>query len=97
MIRIVKLTFQEDKVAEFRAIFEGSKDKIRNFPGCNRLELLHDINDSNVFMTYSYWNSEKDLNNYRNSDLFKGVWAKTKLLFNDKPQTWSVEQIAVVD
>ena len=34
----------------------------------------------------------KDLENYRNSALFKNVWAKTKVLFNDKPQAWSVNK-----
>ena len=34
----------------------------------------------------------QDLENYRNSALFKNVWAKTKVLFNDKPQAWSVNK-----
>jgi heme-degrading monooxygenase HmoA len=61
-------------------------------PGCNHLELLNDIKTSNIFFTYSYWDSENDLNNYRDSELFKEVWSKTKVLFNDKPEAWSVEQ-----
>jgi len=55
--------------------------------------MLQDLNQKNVFFTYSWWNSEGDLNAYRNSDLFKGVWVKTKLLFNDKPLAWSTEKI----
>jgi len=30
---------------------------------------------------------------YRQSELFKNVWSKTKPLFNDKPQAWSVDKI----
>ncbi|MFT5673230.1 MAG: hypothetical protein ACI9JT_001876, partial [Polaribacter sp.] len=33
-----------------------------------------------------------DLENYRNTDLFKDVWAKTKVFFNDKPLAWSVDK-----
>jgi hypothetical protein len=92
IIRIVKMTFIPEKVEEFLGVFHASKQFIRNMPGCNHLELLNDIKTSNIFFTYSYWDSENDLNNYRDSELFKEVWSKTKVLFNDKPEAWSVEQ-----
>ncbi len=92
LIRIVKMTFEPNKVAEFLAIFEDSKNKIRHVEGCSHLELLQDYNLPNSFSTYSYWQDEQVLNNYRNSPLFKEVWAKTKALFNDKPITLSLKQ-----
>ena len=55
--------------------------------------MLKDINDVNVIFTYSWWDSEDDLNNYRNSELFKDVWSKTKILFNKKPEAWSTKKI----
>ncbi|MCH2084939.1 MAG: antibiotic biosynthesis monooxygenase [Saprospiraceae bacterium] len=95
--RIVKLTFQKDKVEDFIQIFETSKHKIRQFPGCQHLELWHARQPSNVFFTYSYWDSEEDLNKYRYSDLFKATWAKTKILFSDKPAAWSVDVKSKID
>lgn len=92
-VRIVKMSFQEDKIETFLENFEEKKDYIRNFDGCRFLELYRDKNHPNIFFTYSYWNTEADLENYRHSDLFKGVWAKTKILFNDKPHAWSVDKI----
>lgn len=92
MIRIVKMSFEPSKIEEFLEVFHASKEKIRNFPGCSHLELLNDINSPNIYFTYSFWDKPDSLDNYRNSELFKGVWAKTKVLFNDKPQAWSVEQ-----
>ncbi len=96
IIRIVKMTFQEDKVSEFLSVFNESKELIRNMPGCSHLELLNDINSPNVFFTYSYWNSEHDLNAYRDSELFSKVWSNTKILFEAKPEAWSVEQKVVL-
>lgn len=61
--------------------------------GCRHLELMRDIHQPNVFMTYSYWDDETALNYYRNSVLFKETWAKTKLLFAEKPTAYSVESI----
>lgn len=93
IIRIVKLTFKPESIDSFKNIFEESKEKIRSFEGCKRLELLNDINNPNIFFTYSWWQHPDNLENYRHSELFKSTWAKTKILFNDKPEAWSVEQL----
>lgn len=87
------MSFDPAKIDEFLANFEANKKKIRAFEGCNFLELYRDQNNTNIFFTYSYWDSETDLNNYRHSELFKSVWAKTKPLFNDKPEAWSVNKL----
>lgn len=97
LVRIVKLSFEPSKIEEFLANFETNKEKIRSFDGCNFLELYRDQNNTNIFFTYSYWNSEADLNKYRHSELFKEVWANTKPLFNAKPEAWSVDKLASLD
>ena len=97
LVRIVKMSFDASKIEEFLANFEANKTKIRAFEGCNFLELYRDKHNTNIFFTYSYWDSEDDLNNYRHSDLFKSVWSKTKPLFDDKPEAWSVEKLASLD
>lgn len=93
LIRIVKLSFHQEHIPTFKAVFEKSKEKIRNFDGCRLLELYNDKEHKNIFFTYSYWDSEEDLNKYRNSDYFKKVWSSTKTLFNDKPEAWSVNRL----
>lgn len=94
LIRIVKLSFEPSKVDLFLNNFHEVKDQIRNFPGNKFLELYQDKDHPNLFFTYSYWEHESDLENYRHSELFKEVWQFTKQFFNDKPQAWSVERIA---
>jgi quinol monooxygenase YgiN len=96
LVRYVRMTFQEDKTEEFQKVFNESKDKIRAMTGCQHLELMRDINQPNIFMTHSHWTSEIDLNNYRDSELFKTTWAKTKALFADKPLAFSVESLIIV-
>lgn len=91
--RIVKLTFKEDQIKNFLLIFEESKSLIRQMDGCEHLELWQSTHHKNVLFTYSFWDSEDALNAYRHSDLFKQTWAKTKALFSDKPQAWSVEML----
>lgn len=93
LIRIVKMGFDEYNINAFLSNFEITKISIRNFKGCMFLELYRDKNDPTIFFTYSYWKSENDLENYRQSDLFKSVWAKTKPLFNRLPEAWSLERV----
>ena len=95
-IRIVKMGFHEENIAAFLANFETIKHNIRGFEGCQFLELLQDKTDSTIFFTYSYWETEDHLEAYRHSDLFKGVWAKTKPLFNRHPEAWSVDKMVTL-
>ena len=94
LVRIVKLSIEDSHIALFKANFEVSKQDIRNFEGCQFLELYQEKNNKNLFFTYSYWQSEDHLNSYRHSDLFQGIWAKTKPMFNAKPEAWSVDKLS---
>ncbi|MBY8961532.1 antibiotic biosynthesis monooxygenase [Flavobacterium sp. D11R37] len=96
-IRIVKMSFEADKVEAFLQNFEEVKQHIRNYPGNRFLELYRDKANPTVFFTYSYWENENDLENYRNSELFKEVWSFTKKLFRDKPEAWSVDRLVTLD
>ena len=90
IVRIVQMTFREDSVKDFTDLFESRKQTIRSFPGCTHLELWQDNTHANIFFTYSTWDSQADLDHYRFSDFFKDTWSKTKTLFAEKPQAWSV-------
>ena len=93
LIRIVKMEFQQSKVNTFLKLFDSTRDKIANFDGCLGLELLNAVNADNIYFTYSTWKTEQHLENYRNSELFKHTWAKTKELFCNKPVAWSLKPI----
>ena len=93
LVRIVKLSFHQDKIPAFLENFELVKNQIRNFPGNRLLELYQDKTNASIFFTSSYWDSEEDLENYRKSELFTEVWDFTKQLFNDKPEAWSVDKL----
>ncbi|MDW5289799.1 antibiotic biosynthesis monooxygenase family protein [Formosa sp. PL04] len=92
-VRIVKMSFEPTKVDEFLNLFDSKKELIRNFEGCEFLELYRDKQHDNIFFTYSYWAEEQYLENYRHSDLFISVWTETKKLFNNKPEAWSVDKM----
>lgn len=88
--RIVKLTIKEEYIPEFFDIFKESKDKIVDQPGCLSVEMLQDANDPRLCFTYSIWEDPESLDAYRSSELFGTVWPRTKALFDDKPEAWSL-------
>ncbi len=86
------MTFRPDATRVFQDdVFEPTKKRIRAFPGCQHMELLRHTELPNVMFTFSIWDSEDALDNYRQSDLFRDTWSKTKALFAEKAEAWSME------
>ena len=83
------MTFRKDRVEEFRLIFDQAKHKIRAFPGCRHLELHQDYHAEHIFTTYSLWDDDAAIENYRKSALFTEVWENTKALFLEQPIAFS--------
>ena len=92
--RFVKLTFRPELVSDFLALFEETKDRIRHLPGCLHLELLWETDQENVFFTCSFWENEAALDAYRHSELFKDTWARTRALFLEKAEAWTMEVVS---
>lgn len=87
--RIVKLTLKEENCSAFEQLFKNQNQAIKNQNGCIDVKLVKDINKIGVFFTISKWNSEKDLNAYRHSELFQDIWPTIKPMFAAKAEAWS--------
>lgn len=92
--RVVRMVFREDSVDEFLELFALVSPSIRAQEGCELLVLWRDRSDSRVLLTYSRWSHPEYLDAYRDSELFRTTWAKTKALFADRPMAWSLDEIA---
>lgn len=87
------MTFKQTETSVFEKIFAESKEKIRAMNGCQYLALHKDHHHSNIYYTISKWDSQDALDTYRHSDLFKKTWARTKILFSDKPSAHSLDMV----
>jgi|SRR5688572_33447575 len=96
IVRIVKLSIEPDKIGLFMKCFDDVKEQIRTFEGCHHMELLTDPGGSGVVFTYSSWDSEQHLENYRNSSLFQATWARVKPLFAAKAEAWTLNKYDLV-
>lgn len=95
IIRIVKMQFHPEQVSDFVEIFRKNQHRIAGFPGCNKVDLLNDVDHPEVFFTYSHWESPSALEDYRHSDTFRDIWAQTKVLFSAAPMAWSTKKVSV--
>lgn len=95
IVRLVCMKVKPEKLAEFRRIYEEACDRIRAFPGCTFLQLLLDTDGECNLYTISYWQSADDLETYRHSSFFRGVWERLKPLFRDKP--WAQSTTVLID
>jgi quinol monooxygenase YgiN len=82
--------FNAQDTNQFKQIFYQNQDAIGNFPGCARVQLLRDNTDVNSYTTLSHWKNVSDLEAYRQSELFKGVWSQVKPLFSARPHAFSL-------
>ena len=89
--------FKEEHTKDYLQIFEETKEGIRNFDGCLKLELLQDHSQEHILTTYSYWRNEKALDNYKTSAFFMKNWGQTKKLFSHKPMAFSCIKLEEVD
>lgn len=87
--RIVKLGISDDYIEDFRATFKQNHQRIESFPGCKEVRLVFDINNPNIHFTISTWESQNDIEAYRTSGLFIGIWSTVKPWFCEKPEAWS--------
>ena len=89
LIRIVRMTFLPAQVPTFLALFNATKDRIRQQPGCHHLELWQDADHPAIYCTHSHWTDANALNTYRKSALFGEVWPATKQFFAEPATAFS--------
>ena len=91
LTRVVKLHFDAAHLDQFLAHFETVKWQVAQFPGCRGMQLLQDLENPCIVFSYSNWNSPNDLENYRTSETFIGIWSTIKPWFAEKAVAWSVD------
>jgi hypothetical protein len=85
------MVFKPELADNFASYVRTIVDNIAKMPGCHKVYVLRDVNKPNVFFTYSFWDSENYLENYRHSELFRDVWSETKKMFSERAEAWSTE------
>lgn len=89
--RLVKMTFRSDAINTFLELFEKKKQLIRDFPGCNHLELWQDLHDPSICFTCSRWETQMRWSNTGILPFLKIPGKPQNSYLLKKPRAWSVE------
>jgi len=87
------MKFREEEVDNFLNAFKSVEHHIRNFNGCKGLQLLQQTDDPLPFSLIACGIQKKAYITTVFSELFKNTWAKTRILFADKPEAWSLSEV----
>jgi|SRR5690554_411182 len=93
IIRIVELNIQRDELVKAGSLLEEVSSKVRSMNGCSHLHILEDMHQAGHITTYSHWESEQHLNDYRKSVIFRNFWGAIKPLFASPARAWSSESL----
>lgn len=91
--RIVHLHIHTHRIQEALHILEQNIASIRKMHGCREVNLFRDAHRSGLLMSISVWQSEADLNNYRQSAFFQDFWRQLKTTFAEPARAWSFEEV----
>ncbi len=91
--RFVILTIRTECIVDFLKMYNSEKNTIMAAHGCRHLELLNDINDPRLFITFSIWDSEDDFNAYRASQVFLKIWDEAGKMFDADPKAYSTKHL----
>lgn len=89
--RIVKMNVNELDIEKFKLLVQPYQSKILAFKGCVQVDIMRDKKNRTQFFSYSIWESEEALENYRNSKMFREIWAEIKKLLSSPTIAWTVE------
>lgn len=81
ILRIVRMHFREECVANFVDAFDDIQPQVAAVPGCLGVMLLRDAADVSAVSTLSLWANAEALDAYRKSALFGEIWPNTKAQF----------------
>ena len=88
---MVRLTFSPETVDAFDALYTQFEQHIQARPGCRMVRAMKVPGHPCQRATLSFWETQEDLDTYRQSTLFGEVWPATKALFAAPPEAQSYE------
>jgi hypothetical protein len=93
ILRVVKMVVDQNKIDIFNNFMSNLSTEKEGMDGCVHHDFFSNKQFRNVFYSYTIWESEKYLNKYRKSMLFKEVTTTLRSLCLSEPAAWTVENV----
>ncbi len=93
ILRVVKLKVDPRKMEAFQLFMENLHDEKLRLNGCLHFDFFNERQNPNIFYSYTIWEHEKFLKQYKKTDLFKEVVQTLRELCIDEPQAWTIQNV----
>ncbi len=89
IVRIVHMFFRPHALEQLMPLIHRQLRNVMSHPGCLAVKLFRDTSDPDHLCTFSIWEDQEALDDYRQSDHFIEVWSTLKSHFAKPPQAYS--------
>ena len=92
--RVVRLTLKDDaSINAFQEIYRSRNPFTKGVKGCREVKVLKDVDHDDVYYTFSIWDSNEDLEAYRQSNYFAETWPMVKAQLAKRAEAFSMTEI----
>ena len=91
-MRILQLPVNPDSIDEFKTFYEETVEpKLQTVDGCLFASLIKSKPDKDDFISLTFWKTQKQAENYENSDVFKTLLDQARTFFSDSTDEWKIQ------
>ena len=91
-MRILQLPVNPDSINEFKAFYEETVEpKLQTVDGCLFASLIKSKPDKDEFISLTFWKTQKQADNYENSDVFKDLIEQAKPYLSEATDEWKIQ------
>jgi quinol monooxygenase YgiN len=91
-MRILRLNLDPKFIEEFKAFYENTVEpKLQTVDGCLFASLIKSKPDKDEFISLTFWKTQKQAENYENSDVFKNLIDQAKPYFTETTDEWKIQ------
>lgn len=93
ILRIVKMEVDDTRIDFFENFMNNLSEEKLTLEGCLHHDFFCEKDNRNMYYSYTIWQSEKFLNKYKKTDLFKEVTRTLRHICIKEPIAWTVENV----
>jgi heme-degrading monooxygenase HmoA len=90
--RVIIIKAPEEKFKEAEQIWkEDCAPLMRRQKGCRAEKFMRSLDHPDLYISYSEWDSQEDIDNYRNSEDHKKIRTESRALQGSRAVVWTYE------
>lgn len=91
-MRILQLNVDPKFIEEFKDFYENTVEpKLQTVDGCLFAGFIKSKPDKDEFISLTFWKTQKQAENYENSDVFKNLFEQARQYLSESTDEWKIQ------